>query len=369
MSAVHRFGAGPLEAQCAVLLSRGRSVLASAAPGSAQARLLQGAGFRPLASQWHCVRDLRTDPRPGDRKSRLALSRSLAAWRANGLTFELTTVHAFGSARLEEEFYYPILVRELYSRGRAPHGAQNLDRFRRLARPHTVLALVRSGSTVCGAGLLHAVDLSQLDLMVAGTGWPDMSHSLCGQVYCLREGLADCRRAFVHMLALGAARGGWSALSYGADTAWVHRGYVPVILEKLRWTDAILATTAGTQPHFHRGPGTNDDTNETGDTGATGDTDEIAATVGTRAVGGSAATGSGSYPGSGSGTGTGTGSGSGFGSGTGSGGTDDTGLTLVVEAGAARFERHAMDDAQHRSLTSRLARIDRRSTEPALRAV
>jgi hypothetical protein len=67
--------------------------------------------------------------------------------------------------------------------------------------------------------------------------------------------LVDCRRAFLYALAIAAAQGGWSALSYGADMAWVDRGYVPVILEKLRWTDAVLASVDVTQPHFHGGPG------------------------------------------------------------------------------------------------------------------
>jgi hypothetical protein len=82
--------------------------------------------------------------------------------------------------------------------------------------------------------------------------------SLAGMSTASKKGLADCRRAFLYALTIAAAQGGWSALSYGADMAWVDRGYVPIILEKLRWTDAVLASVDVTQPHFHGGPGMND---------------------------------------------------------------------------------------------------------------
>lgn len=303
---LYRFGASAAEVQCALLMGRSRSVLASAAADSPAASALRAAGFAPLASEWHCVRDLAGDPRPRDRKSRRALSASLDAWRARGLSLELTTVSAFGLPRLEEEFYYPILVRDLYSRGRAPHGAQNLDRFRQLARPHTVLALVRQDGRLRGAGLLHCEDLSRLDLVVAGTARPALERSLTGDVYCLEEDLAHCRRAFLHALGRAAALGGWSALSYGADLAWVDRGYVPVIVEKLRWSDAVLAAAGGNQPYFRKGPATGEQ------------------------------------------------------------GADPTGLTLVVKTPTrAEFDLHAVEDMQARSLAERLARINRQEPAPA----
>ncbi|MEZ0067517.1 hypothetical protein ABIA32_003530 [Streptacidiphilus sp. MAP12-20] len=292
---IHHLGSDPAEVASAVLLSRRRSVLVSAEPKSRAALVLRRTGFRPLASEWHCVRDLLADPRSGDRKSRLALSASLAAWRANRLSLALTSVSEVGLDRLEEEFYFPILVRELYSRGRAPHGAQNLAQFRRLAPPHAVVALVRQGNRTCGAALLRSDDLSRLDLLVAGRR-PSLERTLVGDVYSLERGLADCRRAFLHALAVAAAQGGWSALSYGADTAWVDRGYVPVVLEKLRWTDAVLASADGRRPYFRSGA---------------------------------------------------------------SPAVDRTGLVLATTGGTARFEQGAVGADQFDSLTARLARIDR----------
>ncbi|RAG81812.1 hypothetical protein DN069_30915 [Streptacidiphilus pinicola] len=297
---LHRLGSEPTEVLSALLLSMGAGVLVSAEAGSWAAQVLLRDGFRPLASEWHCVRDLHSDPHPGDRKSRLALSASLAAWRAHGLRLELTSVREFGLDRLEEELYFPILVRELYARGRAPHGAQNLARFRQLARPHAVVALVRQGGRICGGALLRSEDLSRLDLLVTGRQL-DLTRTLVGDVYSLEQGLADCRRAFLRALAVAARQGGWTALSYGADMSWVHLGYVPVVVEKLRWTDAVLATAGKRQPYFR----------------------------------------SGAAP-----------------------GADGTGLLLSASAGGARFERVGAEQDQYESLTARLTRIARAAGSP-----
>lgn len=73
---------------------------------------------------------------------------------ALGVEFCLYDVASFGSERLIQEVYFPLIVRYSYCTGTAPFPV-NLDNFRLLADPDAFLAIAVLQGTVVGAALLR----------------------------------------------------------------------------------------------------------------------------------------------------------------------------------------------------------------------
>ncbi|HEX5142577.1 MAG TPA: hypothetical protein VFW21_01775 [Mycobacterium sp.] len=206
-------------------------------PTSAAGRALADAGFTPVVDGLHCLHDTMLSLADLRRHRRRSLTPSLGAWEQAGLHLLLTSVDGYGEDRWVENFYHRVLVRHLYTEGRSPHGAHSLPRFRALLRGPTVLAVVTRVGSCVGGAVLHEADLRAL----RGNAPPHAhrARSLVGKVYGLDPAVREAARAFKFLLCRAVGHAGWPVLSMGVDTGWVDAGYVPVLLDKLRWADWV----------------------------------------------------------------------------------------------------------------------------------
>lgn len=230
-------GRGAADCAAALLLASSRQVAVSVPVGSARSRVLVRAGFTPVVDGLHCLHRTTGDRSHLPRKLRQTLARSQAAWQREELHLALTTPQDYGVERLVEEVYYPILVRHLYTAGRSPFGTHNLPQFKALLGRRSVLAVVSRARRTVGAALLQEESLCRL--CVPGGEAVELDKSLVGMVYCLTPEFYPANRAFLEILRQAVGYAGWSCLSMGEDTGWIDLGYLPIVNDKLRWSDAV----------------------------------------------------------------------------------------------------------------------------------
>lgn len=231
----------------AIDLAHRREVLIRVARKSPEYVRLLDAGFAPIVSDFHCLHMLdkgRLSRR--SRRRRKEISAQLDIWRSMDILLHVEA-GAQAEERLVEDFYYPLLVPRLYARGESPYGVHNERTFRMLARRSIAVMAIRNSSPV-GCALFQVEDLRSTRGM--SPDGLDLSTVMVGKVYAVHPTLLLVNRAWLFLLGEALLRAGWSIMSMGGDTGWIDEGYLPIVLDKLSWCDALVWTAGAVVPMY-----------------------------------------------------------------------------------------------------------------------
>lgn len=236
MKQLHTLMGSRPELLAAAYLCRVAHVHVHAAQECPERQRLLKIGYVCVPDSIECSFGIPFDPTVRQRSFRRSLSRSLDAWSAAGLKLYIHTVASYGLEPLISRLYFPVLVREFYTRGISPYGAHNLDSFRRIATPDTYVATIERDGGVIGGALLKPRAASDA-LYVRGKAISGMVAE--GLMYVLPADFSECKRALLFYLSESFAALGYTQISLGRDLVWVDDRYAGALLEKLRWADRI----------------------------------------------------------------------------------------------------------------------------------
>lgn len=219
--------------EAALLLTRTRSVRI-AMPRS-QAGILLEHGFVELPRTVECAVNCPMDLATMSHSLRKSLRRSLAEW--GELSCELTTVEEFGQRRLLDEIYYPILVKDFYSKGRSPFGAHNERDFLKTTATETIMVVVKSAKTIVGAAFFQRKQM-MAERLVSGD-LPDKS-ILTGLIYAFIPEFSKASSSFFMVVSGLLAECGYKTISLGRDLPFMGPQYVRSFLKKARQSPIMM---------------------------------------------------------------------------------------------------------------------------------
>ncbi|WNG18807.1 hypothetical protein [Cystobacter fuscus] len=238
-------GGSPEELEAALGLRRRRNVHVQVEPEAVPH--LRATGFVEAPEAVNAFVELPYDGARRSHNLRRSIGTAVERWEQAEVSLELHDVSSYGLERLIEEFYFPILVRHLYTRGLSPFGAHNLEAFRQIARPDTYVVMATRDGKVAGGGLLRrraGEPLRSVRGPLPTGPWVE------GLVYALAPVLDGLQRAFLYALTEIFSAEGFSHLSFGRDLPYAEPRYSGVLLEKLRWADCI-AVHEGARRHLY----------------------------------------------------------------------------------------------------------------------
>jgi hypothetical protein len=236
---LHVLGGSRPEVSAALHLAEVASVMISGVADCDVGRLVDE-GFFETPAAIDCRVALPVDANAKGRRWHRNVTVSMAAWHEIGLELEMTTVGAVGLEYVLDRVYFPLFVPNFYANGRSPYGAHNVNTFRQLAVDTAYLGLIRrpGGGLVAAAVLRHQRAHGNVAAQVGATAGGDVVEGL---IYVVQPEVAACRRALVLHLCGAFASLHYGALSLGTDVPFVDGRYVPVLAEKLRWADEVVA--------------------------------------------------------------------------------------------------------------------------------
>jgi hypothetical protein len=199
-------------------------------------------GFFNVPNSIECCVALPLDLNIRPRQWYRNLQQSMKYWHQSECHLHLTTVENLGIDRLINELYFPIFVPNFYARGISPYGTHNLTAFRKMVSPKFYVALVQQGERTVGGGILRSRIPTPNAYILKKGNIPDIAaEGVEGMIYALDEKFGSCRRAFLFHLCAAFSSIGMNMLSLGTDLFWFDKRYVPILLEKIHWADAVLA--------------------------------------------------------------------------------------------------------------------------------
>jgi hypothetical protein len=210
------------------------------------APLLIESGYRAIPSAIDFLVSLPVAAQSHDWRWQRNLARSQNHWQDHALELVPISLASTSIAEVVETLYYPIFVREFYTRGISPYGAHTLKAFERIlqADPH-VLYVVKQGVVVGGCILKTQAAARRVPLF----GERARGGTAEGLIYVLQSDLHECKRALLAKIAQWAYAHGFTNLSLGREPAIVDPEYLPVLREKLRWATAVEAVF-GPSAHY-----------------------------------------------------------------------------------------------------------------------
>ncbi len=243
---VLRLGESAESISAALLLRNEHNIRVRALPS--QASELLHSGFIEAPQFLSCFIDLTSEDILLESSYNKNLRISLEAWQRQGVEFVITDVENFGINRLIEQVYFPIFVRDFYSRGISPYGAHNLESFKNILKPSMYVALGYKKGKVVVAALLdsNSSDSALVSVRGAAPNEPWVEGLI---VACSIEGKA-IRRAFISILASALKHIGHKWFSLGRDLTWMGSGYCNVLLEKLSISTSV-AISRGSYRYLH----------------------------------------------------------------------------------------------------------------------
>jgi hypothetical protein len=241
MSGFIDLGAGDELVGPAIALSRVRQVSLRPATADAAAEL-SAHGFVAAASGFHviaCRSTLTAHP------SRLRQLRAQQE-RLDHLDLRVTVSSGASLASRIEDLYMTLIAPWVYGRGRSPHGVHWLPQFRRLVSMCVgVVGTDADGRTL--AASFYRIRTGAGFALAPASG--AAGRVAVGAVEVVHPDLGEVGRAWRAMTVDAVGGLGVSHVSLGADDCIIDAGYVPVVLDKLRWYRAV-AWQRDVRPRF-----------------------------------------------------------------------------------------------------------------------